>query len=205
MILEKVLDTVVRKSMVEEVLLTGCSAGGMGTFYNCDFVAAKFPNAKVRCRPEAGYFGLPIATYDSFMKGSKESPAQLHHVGSGWFTRIKAWSLESPESQACQVAKIHPDNCTIMQNGFNVCCALPPYLYPYIKTPMFVGENTADAYQVFVQGGCPKSEDNNTNTYIRYLRGILAGSMEQTIVRGKEYAGWDICTSLPKTLYVLDC
>ena len=34
MILEKVLDTVVRKSMVEEVLLTGCSAGGMGTFCN---------------------------------------------------------------------------------------------------------------------------------------------------------------------------
>ena len=48
MILEKVLDTVVRKSMVEEVLLTGCSAGGMGTFYNCDFVAAKYPNANAQ-------------------------------------------------------------------------------------------------------------------------------------------------------------
>ena len=187
MIIEQVLDTVVGKNKVNELVLTGCSAGGMGTFYNCDFVAAKFPNAKIRCRPEAGYFGLPIATYDSFTTGTKENATQMHHLGNLWSFRINPWNLESPESKACQATmKDTTESCQITQKGVNVCCALPPYLYPYINTPMFVSQNTADAYQVFQQGGCPKVANEKTRDYLEYLRGILANSLEEVIVQGKK-------------------
>lgn len=43
-----------------EVILTGCSAGGIGTILNCDFVATKLGGnrpggPRVTCRPEAGW------------------------------------------------------------------------------------------------------------------------------------------------------
>ena len=187
MIIEQLLDQVIGDAVVDELILTGCSAGGMGTFYNCDYVAAKFNESKVRCRPEAGYFGLPIATYPSFTAGTKEKPAQMHHLGSGWSFSINPWSLESPESKACQAASSSPtDDCPAMQKGINVCCALPPYIYPYIQTPMFVSENTADAYQVFEQGQCPRSKTEKTKEYIDYLRNILVSSMNKVIVRGSK-------------------
>ena len=39
---------------LETLLLTGCSAGGMGTFFNADFLTASFPEAVVKANPEAG-------------------------------------------------------------------------------------------------------------------------------------------------------
>ena len=44
-------------------VLTGCSAGGMGVIFNCDWFASNFyGETDVACRPEASWFGLPRRT-----------------------------------------------------------------------------------------------------------------------------------------------
>merc|ERR550514_571616 len=60
-----------------DVILSGCSAGGIGAFKNCDFVADSFPGAHVVCRPESGYFGLPFKNYSPWLLGQKESDFDL--------------------------------------------------------------------------------------------------------------------------------
>ena len=54
-----------------DVLLTGCSAGGIGTFMNCDWLAdtldATSSGISVKCRPEAGWFGLPMNNYPNYV------------------------------------------------------------------------------------------------------------------------------------------
>ena len=45
-----------------ELILSGCSAGGLGTFENTDFVASLLPNVAVVGNPQAGYFGTEFVT-----------------------------------------------------------------------------------------------------------------------------------------------
>ncbi len=169
---------------VDEMLLTGCSAGGIGTFANCDYVAGRFPQAsKVRCRPEAGWFGLAIDTYAQFT--DKIVPPDPHHfISANWTDRIKPWIEDDAGFQEC-VANGNPDpTCPSAER----CCTLVPYYYPYIKTPTFVSENTADSYQVFAQGLCPHAETPQVEAYVGYLHDILAGSMTQQVVHGNKVA-----------------
>lgn len=170
-----------------DVVLTGCSAGGVGTFLNCDTVGAALAAANdastLACRPEAGYFGLPLLTYDAFTAGSPDP--DMHHLDiTGWVQRVAKWPYATPEYAACVADRAHrltpSDNCTDHEE----CCTLPPYLYPYIQTRTFVSQNTADAYQVFKQGGSPEAPGATVDAYVEYLRGVLAGSLRDTVARG---------------------
>jgi hypothetical protein len=62
-----------------------CSAGGIGTILNCDFVAdavgGNRPGGpRVVCRPEAGWFGLPINDYAHFT--AKTVMPDIRHLAS---------------------------------------------------------------------------------------------------------------------------
>ena len=50
-----------------ELLLSGASAGGIGTNNNCDFVAEKYPDLKVSCSPQSGLF-FPENTVPEWQK-----------------------------------------------------------------------------------------------------------------------------------------
>ena len=71
---------------VKELLLEGCSAGGIGTFHNSDYVAAQFPAAKVRGNPQAGYFGLAIADFDHFSHNTTDPDP--HHFRDKCVPRV---------------------------------------------------------------------------------------------------------------------
>ena len=156
-----------------DVLLTGCSAGGIGTFANCDFVADKFGPASttgihVKCRPEAGWFGLAIDEYADFTAG-KPSEDPQHLIESMWTNWATPWTLDAANGAAARCAAAYPDpsdECSAVapKLGLKIdaCCAAPPTLYRFIDTPLFVSENTADSYQVFVQGQAPT--DNSSRT-----------------------------------------
>lgn len=86
-----------------DVILTGCSAGGIGTFFNCDFVAeymkALNPNTRVSCRPEAGWFGLPIKDYNRCVRFRACFPRALrmfHHFHLSFVCIL--WDLQAPHS-----------------------------------------------------------------------------------------------------------
>jgi hypothetical protein len=42
-------------------------------------------------------------------------------------------------------------------------CVAVPFMYPYVEAPLFVSENTADSYQIFTGGGCPRTESAEVN------------------------------------------
>jgi hypothetical protein len=93
--------------------------------------------------------------------------ANLHLLGqpntflaaSNWTASISPWSEVSPEGKACQAdvlsGKRQIANCAGQKGGAAACCGMLPIYYQYIKTPIFVSENTADKYQVEAQGGMP--------------------------------------------------
>ena len=65
-------------------------------------------------------------------------------------------------------------------------CGEPPRFYPFVRTPLFVSENTADSYQVFVQGGCPQSKDAGPVSFVQYVRGIIGDSLHEKVVAGSK-------------------
>ena len=161
---------------VKEILLEGCSAGGIGTFTNADWVAAQFPKATVRANPQAGYFGLGIDRYAYFSRHAVD-PDPHHYSDDGWMANISKYV--SPAMEHCMAND--PAAGALL-------CSTPPRFYPFTTTPMFVSENTADSYQVFVQGGCPQSEEPEAVAFVQYLRGILAGSLHSNVVQGAKAA-----------------
>mmetsp|Transcript_9087 Transcript_9087/g.37199 ORF Transcript_9087/g.37199 Transcript_9087/m.37199 type:complete len:479 (-) Transcript_9087:48-1484(-) len=172
---------------VSEFVLTGCSAGGIGTFLNADAVSerivAAFPSARVVARPEAGWFGLPLLTYDAFTHGAPDP--DMHHMGtSEWTKKIATWPWQTTAYAQCVADRRHhlrpKDNCT----DHEACCTFAPYLYPYISTPMFVSQSVADSYQIFTQGGAPLEDSEPVHKYVEYLRATLHESLERVVVHG---------------------
>ena len=172
----------IKNFTVTELILTGCSAGGIGTFGNCDFAAETFPDAMVACRPEAGWFGLPIATYDEFTKSI--TPADPHHFSTiNWTAQIETYTPQTEAYKTC-VQKADFDAKDVCANNAEKCCQSVPYIYPYLKTPIFVSENSADSYQCFTQGRCPHSMTKDVEDYVLYLRNLLTMSMGKKVVNG---------------------
>eukprot|EP01052_Picozoa_sp_SAG31_P034055 SAG31_NODE_3924_length_3748_cov_2.446150_3_plen_332_part_00 len=190
-----------------DVILTGCSAGGIGTIINCDFVADDLQRRRhahissshrvapllprVACRPEAGWFGLPINDYSHYV--AHTTAPDLRHLGSSnWTARINPWVMQSPEGKACAAdvasGKRVVADCSGQLRGPIQCCAVLPVYFDYIKTPIFVSENTCDQYQAEAQGGMPNTPGIVEAGYIDYLRGILAGSLSTQVIAGARRA-----------------
>eukprot|EP01062_Namystynia_karyoxenos_P028360 TRINITY_DN2149_c0_g1_i1.p1 TRINITY_DN2149_c0_g1~~TRINITY_DN2149_c0_g1_i1.p1 ORF type:complete len:461 (+),score=126.46 TRINITY_DN2149_c0_g1_i1:90-1385(+) len=175
-----------------EVILTGCSAGGIGTLNNCDFFADSFPGARSVCRPEAGWFGLPIAMFKDWQDG-KESADMHHGNDTMWMLGINPYTATMDAVTQCMqhtkggtelpYCNQIPSPFPGQDQGF-ACCNAPPYFYPYTKTPMFISQNTMDAYMVSVQGLAPPTSTG----YIKYLHDILAGSLTETVAQGRKQA-----------------
>ena len=202
LIVEEVLSSLKQASGLAdatEVILTGCSAGGIGAITNCDYVAdtlTAFRKAdrgdaavgpRVSCRPEAGWFGLPINDYAHFSAGTVM--ADLRHLrSSNWTYHINPWTPRSPEGQSCAAdvaaGKKSVSNCNGQLHGPVDCCGVPTVLFDYVRTPIYISENTADQYQVQAQGGMPSVTGPEEARYIDYLRGILAGSLTTQVVNG---------------------
>lgn len=181
-------------------VLTGCSAGGIGTIFNCDWFAGQFDNATdVACRPEAGWFGLEQAAYPYWISpaGPSSDPDPRKMSASNWTTHVNPWTLASDAGLACAAdvasGKRTFDHCEGQELGPAACCGAPPTIYEYSKTRMFVSENQADAYQVYVENECPEAKtcqaqlgDSNITRYWQYIQGTIAGSLTRLVVNGSK-------------------
>ena len=200
-IIEDMYNDITRKhnaAMATNAVLTGCSAGGIGTIFNCDYFASLFPGAHVGCRPEAGWFGVPQASYPFFSSpaGPSSDPDPLHLMTSNWTYHIKPFQVNSSGGQRCAAdvasGKLHIDHCEQQKMGMASCCFLPTYSYAYSNTRMFMSENTADAYQVFSQGQCPDHPDSclasvldhESTSYWDYIRDSISASLTQFVLSG---------------------
>ncbi|KAI3692354.1 hypothetical protein L6452_32168 [Arctium lappa] len=109
----------------QNVLLTGCSAGGPASILHCDKFRGLFPTStRVKCLADAGYFShvKDLAGEYSFDK-YYELLVTLH--GS---------------------AKHLPSECT--SNVAPGLCFYPQFVVPYVKTPIFILNSAYDTWQV---------------------------------------------------------
>jgi hypothetical protein len=183
LIIDKILEMISQQQqVVTDFILTGCSAGGLGTFINCDHVSDYFPAAKTACHPESGYFGVPFKSYEEYTNNAVVVGGDLHSSeGMEWLNNIDSYMIDMPAYQDCVTNAVFEDtdDCTNEK-----CCFLPPYLYPYIKSPMFISENTVDSYQVFTQKGCPEENTESVKNYVLYAREQMVQNMYTTVVIG---------------------
>ena len=184
---------------VTEAVLTGCSAGGIGTIVNCDWFSSIFDESvKTACRPEAGWFGVPHATYPNFISagGPDSDPDPRKLAIWNWTANIEPYMLKSDVGKRCAAdiatGKLHVEHCEGQKLGEAFCCASPPLAYAYSKTPMFISENMADAYQVFSNGGCPGQSktcalsvlNRKATSFWDYIRDGISSSLTTHVING---------------------
>ena len=203
---EDISDRYVSSSPPTHAVLTGCSAGGMGVIFNCDWFAANFyGDVDVACRPEAGWFGLPQASYARFSSAVPASgrlgPDPRKNVQANWTMQVEPYLRTSSVGRRCvedvQSGKLHIPYCDGQELGDAECCFTPPYAYAYSKTRMFLSQNSADAYQVYETAPFPvhtyqtcaaSIRDTNATAYWLYIRGTIAGSLTRFVVDGAKRA-----------------
>jgi hypothetical protein len=120
-------------------LITGSSAGGIGALTHTDFFADAWPSATVKGSPECGFFYAGVTARNDFDAGSMTPVA---HLGFS-----EEWQPHLPT--ACAAA-----------TGNNMsACTDAHFLYPHIKSPVFIRENQYDASKLMNCGFMPGSKD----------------------------------------------
>ena len=152
-ILEAALDVALEewglKDTVEEVMLTGCSAGGTATYFNVDFVHAYVASKLTHGRPlktrafgNAGWFlDTNSKTWDG--DGWAAVPGIQRSADKSLFSYA---NLSQALSAQCQASYAPLDE--------SWKCAMSQYLYPFIEQPALVLQSSYDLNQL-VTGGPP--------------------------------------------------
>lgn len=124
----------------EQALLTGCSVGGLSTFFHCDDFHNLLPrNAKVKCMSDGGFF------VDS------KDISGVYQLRTLYQEVITLHGSLKHLPAAC-TSKMHPASL----------CYFPQYLLRFIKTPLFVVIDGYDPFQIrFVL--IPTSADPNNH------------------------------------------
>jgi len=120
----------------KETLVSGSSAGGMGTFHTIDRIANHLSWSKVIATPQAGWFFPNVSNYDDWTHGR---PGIMND------TMYRLWNMY-----------VNEDCARALGNDAFRCFSLD-VAYKYIRTPMFIVENNFDSNEIFAQLGCPTS------------------------------------------------
>ena len=121
-----------------DIILSGASAGGIGTFNNIDFLARKMKGVRVVGNPWGGWYFPNATTYPQWMQG----------LPSNFSSKPFYTLYHSYLNQDC-----------VAQHSAQpwVCGPLSvPQMYPYIKTPVYIAENMFDSNQIYEAGQCPR-------------------------------------------------
>jgi len=132
-----------------EVVISGCSAGGLATYLHVDWWAEQLPKgAKVRGLPDSGFF----LDYNSDIAGAPKYGDQMRWV-------FKAMNASAGVNQDC--IKGNPgkeDNCYFAE-----------HTGPFLKTPIFPLQSEYDAWQVPNILGAKSTDSALINTFGRLL------------------------------------
>ena len=121
-----------------DVVVGGCSAGGMAVFIHCDgwaaAIAAAGSGARVTCLADSGWFPLiPDAGFPS---------PWFNGVWSGAFTRLNA-------SAAAHAS------CLAAHNASDAWqCIMPEVAARHTATPLFMYQSAYDSFQIFNMERC---------------------------------------------------
>lgn len=121
------------------ILVTGCSAGGLATYQHVDYIAQLFPEAVVKAAPVSGFF-LPIGNMQGVDVYTQEMQAVFEMQNS--------------------TSGVHP-GCLAANPSNPSMCIFAPYVYPHIASPVFILNSFYDIYQLT----CILAADSQTATF----------------------------------------
>ncbi|KAK2996119.1 hypothetical protein RJ639_029438, partial [Escallonia herrerae] len=145
-IFRAVMEELLAKGMenASNVLLTGCSAGGLATILHCDNFRNLLPSStQVKCVSDAGYF-IHAKDY----AGGNSSADFFQQVVLSQLTGLSflIFNLVVSVTRLQGSAKNLPPWCTsIMKPSL---CFYPQYVVPQMQTPLFVVNSAYDTWQV---------------------------------------------------------
>jgi len=176
-------------SNANQVILTGCSAGGLSTYLHLDYVRTLIPQ-------HIPLHGLADAGW--FLDAPSVSNVPFYRQSMQW--GFQAWNSTNGVNQACI-----DDN-----QGQEWKCIFAPYTYPYIQTPLFVVQAKYDSWQLSVELdiGClawdnpPPGHCNSTQIQQFMLWGDLQlKSVMGVINSSKDGIFMDACFQHCQTLF----
>ena len=136
-----------------DVVVGGCSAGGMAAILQCDAwadaIRAASPSTTTRCLADSGWFPLIPAT--GFI--------------SPWFNGVWEGGVAFHNSTAA----LHPDCLAAHNASTQWQCVMPEVVALYTRTPLFAYQSRYDSFQIFNMERCipmppdPKSPCENAD------------------------------------------
>jgi hypothetical protein len=167
------------------VLLTGQSAGAIGSFLNADWLQEKLgPNVTLKAAPNAGWFfpgdaralpahvGMPITFADW-----TATPMRFTNYSKNGTFPLTLWDSFLPASckSAMATAGLDPSFCISVHN-----------LYPHVRTPTLTIENEFDSYQLSHAAGVPPNpktpgEKAQVAAYTAYYGELMRNSTAQVV------------------------
>ena len=136
-ILESIRDDLLTRGMgsATDVVVGGCSAGGMATFIHCDewanAVAKVNTTTKVVCLADSGWFPLVPST---------------GYFPSTWFNGVWSGAFEWHNATAAVSADCLADHAAA---GTGWQCAMAEFAAPYISSALFMFQSVYDSFQLF--------------------------------------------------------
>lgn len=156
------------------VVLSGASAGGIGTWINVDWLQETLPSAKVYGAPIAGFYA-----FGTFYEGAGHTTPPWPFDAQAWPKYAQLWSSFLP--QAC--AKALGSNAP--------WCLISNFSAPHVAAPMFVTEAQTDAVQLMMHDGVPwwaaYGKVNATNAFLLEWKQNQTMQMKDTLKPGD---GW---------------
>lgn len=155
------------------VILSGISAGGIGSFANVDHLTHSLPWATVKGNPISGWF---VPGYTDDQPGHPElPPSDWAHWSTG------QTGVNQSGTGILWNATLNPDCVKSFPPNASYECQSVNNFYPFIKTPLFVFENQYDTEQIFSDAGLPKADIYlpKGREYIAYFGRAMRNSTER--------------------------
>jgi len=139
------------------VLLTGSSAGAIGSFFNVDWLNDRLENADVKAVPIAGWFNPGSLPGDL---PYPHSPSDYSHFENGEFGNEIYDAINSgvPPTDLWGMKEMMSPDCL---NNFSDdqwwACSSMHIAYKYIKSQIYSVHSQYDKYQIFYHNGVPQN------------------------------------------------
>ena len=147
------------------IVLTGESAGGIGVWPNLDWLAHRFPAARVVGAPIAGFY---------FFAYPYQGPG---HTSSGLADfRESAW----PQHFALWGSFVDEDCRRALGDGA-YACSLANYSFPFVTSDAFIVEAQTDQVVIEYHDWVPASQDPNWSPEVRTYLSSWQANMTQSL------------------------
>jgi len=161
----------------KQVLLSGSSAGGLGAFYNVDYLADRLPWATVKGAPICGWL---------FPGYAEDQPDQPYATPSSWpnWNQGKVGSdFDTDQLVVLWDIFLNKDCVHNFTSDINYMCYSVHNFYSFIKSSLFIMQNQFDTNQIHEELLLPWDQDflPKHREYIAYFGRSLRNSTERKL------------------------